>query len=66
MKSYDVQFLDSQNTNSKGFKMTIEQAKEYITSNNGTNNSYFSDYKGGTVCIVCNEDFEVIYSEEVK
>ena len=52
MKTYDVHFNDSNDSNSKGFTTTIEDAKDYITSNNGTNHSYFSDYKGGTVSVV--------------
>lgn len=59
-------FNDSNDSNSKGFEMTIEDAKAYITSNNGTNNSYFSDYKGGTVSVVCNQDGETVYEEEVR
>jgi len=66
MKTYDVQFNDENNSNSKGFEMTIEEAKSYIESNNGTNNSYFADYKGGTVSIVCNQDSETVYEEEVR
>jgi hypothetical protein len=66
MKTYDVHFNDNNDSNSKGFEMTIEDAKAYITSNNGTNNSYFSDYKGGSVSIVCNETEEVVYDTEVK
>jgi len=66
MKTYDVQFNDSTDSNSKGFEMTIEDAKAYINSNNGTNNSYFGDYKGGTVSVVCNQDGETVHEEEVK
>jgi hypothetical protein len=66
MKTYDVHFNDNNDSNSKGFEMTIEDANAYITSNNGTNNSYFSDYKGGSVSIVCNETEEVVYETEVK
>jgi hypothetical protein len=66
MKTYDVHFNDSNDSNSKGFEMTIEDAKAYITSNNGTNNSYFADYKGGTVSVVCNQDGETVYEEEVR
>lgn len=47
MKTYDVHFNDSENSNSKGFRLSIEECQEYINSNNGTNNSYFEDYKGG-------------------
>jgi len=66
MKTYDVHFNDNNDSNSKGFKMTIEEAKSYIKTNNGTASSYFADYKGGSVSIVCNETEEVVYEEEVK
>ena len=66
MKTYDVHFNDSNDSNSKGFEMTIEDSKAYITSNNGANNSYFADYKGGTVSVVCNQTGETVYEEEVK
>jgi hypothetical protein len=46
--------------------MTLEDAKAYINSNNGTNNSYFAVYKGGIVSVVCNQDGETVYAEEVK
>lgn len=46
--------------------MNIEEAKDYINQYNGTNDSYFADYKGGIVSIVCNETEEEVYSEEVK
>ena len=65
-KTYDVQFDDNDNTNSKGWSMPYDYCKDYIESNNGTNNSYFADYKGGTVSIVCNETGEIAYYEEVK
>ena len=63
MKTYDVHFNDS---NSKGFKLSIEECKDYINSNNGTNDSYFADYKGGTVSVVCNETGDVVYEENIK
>jgi len=33
---------------------------------NGTDESYFADYKGGVVSVVCNETGEMIYEENVK
>ena len=66
MKTYDVHFNDSENSNSKGFELTIDQAKDYIESNNGTDESYFADYKGGTVSIVDNETGETIYEEQIN
>ena len=66
MKTYDVHFNDNNDSNSKGFEMTIEDAKDYIKRYNGTNHSYFEDYKGGTVSVVCNQDGETVYEEKVK
>lgn len=66
MKTYDVHFDDSNDSNSKGFKLSIEECKDYINSYNGTNDSYFGDYKGGIVSIVCNETGETEYSEAIK
>lgn len=66
MKTYDVHFNDSNDGNSKGFELTFEDAMAYIKSNNGTNDSYFADYKGGTVSIVCNQTGETVYEEDVK
>lgn len=63
--TYDVHFNDSENSNNKGFKLTFDEAKAYIEANNGTDESYFADYKGGTVSIVCNETGETVYETEV-
>lgn len=66
MKTYDVHFNDNNETNYKGFNMTINEAMDYIANNNGTNNSYFADYKGSEVSIVCNEDGEIVYTETIR
>jgi hypothetical protein len=66
MKTYDVHFNDANDFNNKGFKESFEYCKGYIESYNGTDESYFADYKGGIVSIVCNESGEEVYSEEVK
>ena len=66
MNTYDVYFNDSENSNNKGFNMTLEEAKEYIRIYNGTNESYFADYKGGTVSIVCNENGEEVYNTTIR
>lgn len=58
--TYDVVFNDDESSNSKGMASTIEDCREYILENNGTSWSYFGDYKGGTVSIVCNETGEVV------
>lgn len=66
MKTYDVHFNDSENSNSKDFRLSIEECKDYIFINNGTNNSYFGDYKGGIVSIVCNETGETVHEEIIR
>lgn len=64
--TYDVQFDDDNDSNSKGWKEDYDVCKDYIERYNGTNESYFEDYKGGTVSIVCNGTGETVYSEEIK
>lgn len=64
--TYDVHFNDENDSNNKGFKYSLEDAKGYIDSYNGTNESYFEDYKGGTVSIVCNETGETVFETEIK
>lgn len=63
--TYDVYFNDECDSNNKGMTATLEECREYIRQNNGTNDSYFADYKGGIVSIVCNETGETVYEEEV-
>jgi hypothetical protein len=64
--TYDVVFNDDTDSNSKGFAESYEYCFSYIMHNNGTNESYFSDYKGGIVSIVCNETEETVYEEEIR
>ena len=64
--TYDVVFNDDNASNSKGWHDTFEYCKNYIESNNGTNNGYFADYEGGTVSIYCNETDDEVYSQMVK
>ena len=66
MKTYNVVFHDDQDSNDKGFNLSKEDAIAYVDSNNGTNESYFDDYKGGIVQVVCNETDEVVYETEIK
>ncbi len=61
----DVVFNDENDSNSKGFAMSYDDCLDYIKMNNGTNDSYFADYKGGTVSIV-NGDGETLYEEIVR
>lgn len=63
--TYDVVFNDEYNSNAKGFNHTLEYCKDYIQTWNGTNESYFADYKGGLVQVVCDQTGEIIYEEKV-
>lgn len=66
MKTYNITFNDSENSNDKGFELSLEDAKSYIAQYNGTNESYFANYKGGLVQIIDNETGEVVFETEVK
>lgn len=63
--TYDIFFNDDTDSNSKGFAVSFDEAKEYIKQYNGTNESYFADYKGGTVSIVCNQTGRIAYQEDI-
>ena len=62
-KTYDIYFNDSYDSNNKGFSLSLEECKYWIDNNRGE--SYFKDYKGGTVSIVCNETGETVYEENI-
>lgn len=64
--TYDIVFSGESSIDRKGFSESLEYCRWYIDSNNGTDESYFGDYKGGTVMIVCNETDEVVYKEAVR
>jgi len=66
MKTYDIHFNDENDSNNKGFNLTIQECKDYIKANNGTNHSYFEDYKGGIVSIICNDTSEVVFEKIIK
>ena len=65
-ETFDVIFNDDNNSNCKGFKESLDYCENYVTGNNGSNESYFADYKGGTVSVVCNETGEIAYVERVR
>jgi len=66
METYDIYFNDENNSNNKGWHASLDECKEYIKTYNGTNESYFADYKGGVVTIVCNETGDNVYFEDIK
>lgn len=65
-KIFDVYFVGDESANNKGWQETYGYCKNYIEDNNGTDNSYFSDYKGGTVSIYNTETEEDVYMETVR
>ena len=65
-KTYDVVFNNETSSNAKGFKTEARYCRLYIIENNGTNESYFADYKGGTVSVVCNETGVKVYETKIK
>ena len=65
-KTYDVCFDDDNSSNDEGWYETYEYCKNYIEMYNGTNESYFQDYKGGLVSIYCNETGKTKKKKKVK
>lgn len=64
--TYDIRFADDSDSNSKGFKCSLSFCINYVETYNGTSESYFADYKGGTVSIVCNETGEEVYATTIR
>ena len=65
-KTYDVVFNDSNDSNSKGIHGTYDECMSWIESNRYDQSTYFGDYKGGTVSIVCDQTEEEVYSESIN
>lgn len=65
-KTYDVVFNDDTASNEHGWQETKEYCLNYIEMYNGTDESYFEDYKGGIVQIVCNETGQVVFEDRVR
>lgn len=63
---FDVMFNNDTMSDSKGFNTSYEYCKDYIEKYNGTNESYFEDYKGGIVSIYDVTDGEEVYYEVVR
>lgn len=63
--TYDVVFNDDCNSNRKGINGTYEECMDWIHCNRRDKSTYFGDYAGGTVSIVCNETEEEVYSESI-
>lgn len=66
MKKFDVQFDDELNSVSKGFAESRKFCMDYIRMNNGRNESYFPDFKGGIVSIVNIDTGECVFQTKIK
>ena len=64
--TYDVFFDNDTSSNNEGWKLSYDECMDYIRAYNGTDVSYFEDYKGGVVSITCNETEETVYSEKIR
>lgn len=64
MKTYDVHFNDSDNSNNKGFKLSENACLDWIYNNKNTD-LYFNQYKGGIVSIVDNESGKIIIEQSI-
>lgn len=65
-KTYDIHFNSDESSDNLGFTASLENCKDYIEMHNGTNHSYFEDYKGGMVSIVCKQTEETVFETEVQ
>ena len=64
---FDVRFDSDTMSDRKGFRSSYECCLDYISMYNGTSESYFEDYKGGTVSIIdIDADEGNVYSEPIK
>ncbi len=65
-QTFDILFNDENNSNSKGFSLTAEQAIEKANQMLISNESYVSDYTDGTISVVCNETGATIWEKDIK
>lgn len=63
--NYKIVFKNNNNTNQKYFNVNFEYCKNWIEKHNGTNYSYFDEYKNGTVSIVQQNTQEVVFETEI-
>jgi hypothetical protein len=64
-KTFDIHFYDFYKSDCKSEEMTKNEAIQYIKDNNGSRESYWSDYVGGIVSVVCKETGETVHQEEI-
>lgn len=63
--NFTVVFNNDEDSNDKEFSISFDAAVDYVFKNNGTNESYFADYKTGTVSIMNNDTNEYVYEQKV-
>jgi len=60
--TFDVVFNSNESSDNKQFNTTdLQYCIDYITRYNGTRESYFADYTGGIVQVICIETSEVMH-----
>jgi hypothetical protein len=62
--TFDIYFNDNRNTNNMGFDESFEYCLNFIKM--AGPNSYFEDYKGGSVSIYCNQTQEVVFEKKIN
>lgn len=62
-KTYDIEFNDDNDTNSKGFELSRKECEDWIRSNR--DDEYFHMYAGGTVSVRCNQSGDVVFEENI-
>lgn len=65
-KKYDVIFNDDTSSNSKLINSSFADCMNWINANKNDESTYFGDYKGGTVSIVCLQTDETVYEENIN
>ena len=63
--TYDIVFRAENYQEQKGLNATLDYCKHYIARHNYSSGSYFRNYSGGKVEIVCKETSEVVQSERI-
>lgn len=64
---YDIFFNDDTTTDNKGWEnSSASDCFDYIKAYNGTDDSYFADYKGGVVQVIHSDSGEILMEEKIK
>ena len=65
-ETFDIVFDAEGKTDHEGFELSLAEAILYVKKYNGTDHSYFKQYKEGRVSVVSNETGILIHDEWVK